>query len=124
MFGETNPHRGIMIGAAIGLGQRMRAEEEQHDIEIARFQAVIDQLSEQLLSTQMELASERCEIAGLRAYIQEVRRQDPNTPALAPSGKHFKSGKPKSLATLVYERAYDNHADGLGLPGLKGGYAP
>jgi hypothetical protein len=124
MFGETNPNDGIMIGAAIGLGRRMRAEEAEHDATVARFQAVIDQLSDQLLATQMQLASERCEVAGLRAYIQEVRRQDPTTPALAPSGKHFQSGKAKSLATLVYERAYDVHAEDLGLPGLKGGYAP
>ncbi|WP_408902924.1 hypothetical protein [Methylobacterium radiotolerans] len=122
--GDLGENRGIMIGAAIGLGRRMREEEAQHDADIARYQAVIDQLSKQLLDTQMQLASERCESVGLRAYIQEVRRQDPDTPALAASGKHFKSGKAKSLATLVYERAYDNHAEELGLPGLKGGYAP
>jgi hypothetical protein len=121
---DLGSNRGIMIGAAIGLGKRMRDEEAQHDLDIARYQAVIDELSKKLLDTQMKLASERCETAGLRAYIQEVRRQDPDTPALAPSGKHFKSGKAKSLATLVYERAYDNHAEELGLPGLKGGYAP
>lgn len=125
MFGETTTNnRGLLIGAAIGIGRRMREEEAYHDATIANYQAVIDQLSEQLLQTQIALASERCEIAGLSAYIQEVRRQDPGTPALAPSGKYFKSGKAKSLATLVYERAYDEHAEELGLPGLKGGYAP
>lgn len=125
MFGgDISNNRGLLFGAAIGLGQRIREEEAEHDATVANFQAVIDQLSEQLLATQMQLASERCEVAGLRAYIQEVRRQDPATPALAASGKHFKSGKAKSLATLVYERAYDSHAEDLGLPGLKGGYAP
>lgn len=125
MFGtETTNNRGLLIGAAIGMGQRLRAEEDDHDATAARFQAVINQLSDQVLALQMQLASEKCEVAGLNAYIDEVRRLDPITPALAPSGKHFQSGKAKSLATLVYERAYDGHAEELGLPKLKGGYAP
>ncbi len=123
MFGETNPNDGIMIGAAIGLGRRMRAEEAEHDATVARFQAVIDQLSEQLLSTQIDLAAERCEIAGLRAYIGEMKRAAPSNPALAPSGRTYQSGKAKSLATVVYEREYDRKADEFGLPAIKGTYA-
>lgn len=124
MLGDLSSDDGILIGAAIGIGQRIRADERRHDMDIAQYQAVIDNLSRELLRTQMELASERCEISGLNAYIAEIRRQDPGTPALAPSGKYYQSGKAKSLATLVYERAYDQRAEELGLPKLKGGYAP
>lgn len=124
MFGgETTNNRGLLFGVAVGLGQRIREEEADHDATVANFQAVIDQLQEQLLATQMELASERCEIAGLRAFIKEAKRLDPQTPAFAPSGKVAKSGREKTVGTLVYEREYDRKADELGLPGLKGGYA-
>lgn len=135
---DTNTHTGIDEGVAVGfalaVGSRIRNQEiahendllvtaEAHEADLARYQAVIDQLTRQLLSTQMELASERCEIAGLRAFIKEVRRQDPNTPALAASGRTYKSGKAKSVAAVVYEREYDRKADELDLPDLKGGYA-
>jgi hypothetical protein len=135
---ETNTHTGIDEGVAVGLaiavGSRIRQQEyahqnelllteEAHEAELARYQAVIDQLSRQLLDTQMELASERCEIAGLRAFIAEVKRLDPTTPALSASGQTYKSGKAKSIAALVYQREYDRKADTLGLPDLKGGYA-
>jgi hypothetical protein len=123
MLGDLGENRGVIIGAAIGLGKRIRDEEEQHDIEIARFQAAINELSEKLLQTQIQLASERCEIAGLRAFIKEVKSRDPSTPALAPSGNTYRNGKPKSIAATVYEKAYDTKADELGLPDLKGGYA-
>ncbi len=124
MFGgEISNNRGLLIGAAIGMGQRLRAEEDDHDATVANFQAVIDQLQEQLLATQMELASERCEIAGLRAFIKEAKRLDPQTPAFALSGQVSKTGREKTVGTVVYEREYDRKADELGLPGLKGGYA-
>jgi hypothetical protein len=124
MLGDLGSDDGILIGAAIGIGQRMRADERRHDLDLAQYQAVIDDLSRKLLRSQAELASERCEIAGLNAYIAEIRRQDPDTPALAASGKRYKSGKAKSFATLAYERGYDQHAESQGLPELKGGYAP
>lgn len=124
MFGgDISNNRGLLFGAAIGLGQRMREEEAEHDATVANFQAVIDQLSEQLLSTQIDLAAERCEIAGLRAYIGEMKRGAPGNPALAPSGRTYQSGKAKSLATVVYEREYDRKADEFGLPAIKGTYA-
>ncbi|MGU3402150.1 hypothetical protein [Methylobacterium brachiatum] len=121
--GDLGENRGIMIGAAIGLGRRMREEEAQHDADIARYQAVIDQLSKQLLDTQIDLAAERCEIAGLRAFIGEIKRLDPETPGLAASGQKYQSGKTKSVSTVAYERAYDRKADEYGLPALKGTYA-
>lgn len=124
MFGgEISNNRGLLIGAAIGMGQRLRAEEDDHDATVANFQAVIDQLQEQLLATQIDLAAERCETAGLRAFIGEIKRQDPTTPALTASNRTYKSGKPKSLATVVYEREYDRKADEFGLPAIKGTYA-
>lgn len=124
MFGgETNSNRGLLIGAAIGMGRRMREEEAYHDATLANYQAVIDQLSEQLLATQIDLAAERCEIAGLRAFIGEMKRQGPDNPALNPSGRTYKSGKAKSIATIAYEQEYDRKADDFGLPVIKGTYA-
>jgi chromosome segregation ATPase len=120
--GDLGENRGIMIGAAIGLGRRMREEEAQHDADIARYQAVIDQLSKQLLDTQIDLAAERCEIAGLRASLSEIRRLDPQAKGFADSGQTYRSGKAKSVAALVYEREYDRKADEFGLPALKGTY--
>ncbi|OAH21691.1 hypothetical protein AX289_17360 [Methylorubrum populi] len=135
---DTNPHTGIDQGVAVGLalavGNRIRGQEiahendlllaeQAHEADLARYQAVIDQLRQQLISTQVELVSERCEIAGLRALISEVKRQDPTTPALASSGETFRNGRAKSFATLMYERAYDKEAVEQGFPGLQGGYA-
>ncbi|GJD92468.1 hypothetical protein BHAOGJBA_6022 [Methylobacterium hispanicum] len=131
---NTGIDQGTAVGFAIAIGNRIRGQEiahhndlvlteQAHEAELARYQAVIDQLSRRLLDTQIELASERCEIAGLRAFIREVKRQDPATPALSASGQTYKSGKAKSMAALVYEREYDRKADDLGLPDLKGGYA-
>lgn len=123
MLGDLGENRGVIIGAAIGLGKRIRDEEEQHDLEIARYQAVIDELSKKLLDTQIDLAAERCEIAGLRAFIGEIKRLDPETPGLAASGQKYQSGKSKSISTVAYERAYDRKADEYNLPALKGTYA-
>jgi hypothetical protein len=137
---DTNTHthtgidQGVAVGLALAVGNRIRGQEiahendlllaeQAHEADLARYQAAIDQLTRQLLSTQMELASERCEIAGLRAFIKEVRRQDPSSPALAASGRTYTNGKAKSVATVVYEREYDRKAVELGLPDLKGGYA-
>lgn len=124
MFGgEISNNRGLLIGAAIGMGQRLREEEAAHDLETARLHAVIEQLQDQLEITQRELASERCEVAGLRGFIKTVQQLDPQTPGLAASGSYYKSGNQKVVATLAYERAYDQKALDLGHADLRGTYA-
>ena len=135
---DTNTHTGIDQGVAVGLalavGNRIRGQEiahendlllaeQAHEADLARYQAVIDQLRGQLLNTQIDLAAERCEIAGLRAFIKEVRTLDPATPALGASDQLGRGGRAKSIAKVAYETAYDRQADEFGRPALKGTYA-
>lgn len=131
---NTGIDQGTAVGFAIAVGNRIRGQEiahqndlllteQAHEEELARYQAVIDQLSRQLLTTQIDLAAERCEIAGLRAFIREVRSLDPTTRALGASDQVGSRGQAKSLAKVAYEREYDRKAEEFGLPALKGTYA-
>jgi hypothetical protein len=41
------------------------------------------------------------------------RRHHPDSPVLADSGQRFRDGKPKDLARLAFEQAFDRHLNGL-----------
>lgn len=47
MFGDQGSDSGLMVGLAVGLGQRMRAQEADHQADLWRARTTIDELVEQ-----------------------------------------------------------------------------
>jgi hypothetical protein len=77
---------------------------EQRDkalAELADAQARIAEL-------ELALAIEKAHAGGMKAYRDDLRAAHPSSPRLAPSGQRFrKSGNPKPLAALAYDREFD-----------------
>jgi hypothetical protein len=59
------------------------------------------------------IAIEQSTVAGLEAQLEMFRRHHPDSPVLADSGQRFRDGKPKDLARLAFEQAFDRHLNGL-----------
>ena len=76
--------------------------------EIRKGNAKIQELYAQIEALEMALLIERADAAGMRAYRDDLRGAHPNSPRLAASGQKFrKSGNPKPLAALAYDREFD-----------------
>jgi hypothetical protein len=53
--------------------------------------------------------------AGLKAQIEALTQEQPNTPLLAATGKRFRDGDTKSRIRLIYEAAADAFARAKGI---------
>jgi hypothetical protein len=84
-----------------GLYQRWMAHAEKLERQLSDAQARIAEL-------ELALAVEKAHAGGMKAYRDDLRAAHPSSPRLAPSGQRFrKSGNPKPLAALAYDREFD-----------------
>lgn len=77
MFGEQGSDSGLMVGLAVGLGQRMRAQEADHQADLWRARTTIDELVEQRDTHATHLIARDHQIAAMWDALTAILRELP-----------------------------------------------
>lgn len=92
---------------------------EAHRENIAERDQAIDRWMAKVKKLEHEIALHRANAAGFMAFINEVKRLDPQNPAFGDSGRRYKTGarkgRAKSIGRIAFEAAHDAEAKALGI---------
>lgn len=87
----------------------------QANANIRTLNRIVQEKNDRIAELEDALAVAQAEADGRLAQYQAMRDQHADSPQLAPSGKAFEDGSPKTKIRLIFEAAFDATARKMGI---------